>query len=420
VRIRLTKDRVVAFLDAGFAIFAKHWNANGKLDGAAWVRAGNKSALSLNSKIENLLREARDLGLASPLLTAAEVRERLVAGEGQPQKPTPKPKASGPPAELLAWAAHYVRERSRTDKANTVKFYASAAAALNKWRNKEPLPLAEVSREDLAEYQQWLLTRAERPLFPGSARDQMKKLSTILRAAVKAGVMPAAPWPFEGLALPPEGNKNPPRRLTYAQRQQLMEFDLSQIKVLRRGANFHASLQIRRDIWSLQYHVRGTRCGDIIRLRERDVTASRISFTETKTGKYKTVARTPPIDAILSRYPATGVGEAFVFPVLDAAQPYASLHPTVAQEAVLADELRDAVIWVNSGLRVIARAAGLPSVTSHSARHMYAERVYDITKDIRIVQASFNHASLSTTEKYMRPLGYDALDAATQDILGEH
>lgn len=75
--------------------------------------------------------------------------------------------------------------------------------------------------------------------------------------------------------------------------------------------------------------------------------------------------------------------------------------------------------WVNDGLKVLAALAGVPPFTSHSARHLYTERAYATTKDLRLVQALLNHSNVATTERYLQTLGYDALDAATELVLGE-
>jgi integrase len=46
--------------------------------------------------------------------------------------------------------------------------------------------------------------------------------------------------------------------------------------------------------------------------------------------------------------------------------------------------------------------AGTPS-TAHSLRHFYATKLYQLTKDIRLVQRALGHASVATSQIYAAP-----------------
>lgn len=413
VRVRLTAHRASVFLDAGFTVAPRHWNAKGTADKANWVRGTERDATELNGALARLVAAALRRGRECPDHTADAVRAAVLAGEGR--GPAPAPAAPGVPTDLPAFADYYVAERARTDKYGTVKFYAQVARNLREWRAGVPLPLAALRGTDLEAFHGWLL---ERPtVFAGTARDRLAKLSTVLKRAVRLGLLPAPQNPFLDFRLPATGNKRPPVRPTEAQRLAFLAFDLRTIAAPFRRPGFRRDLGVRRDIWHLQYLLRGSRVGDVLQLRERDVRADRISFTEAKTGKLKSMGRTPAVNALLARYPPTGTPLAYVFPALDHTRPYAAEAPAPAQRQVLGEAINSRIQWMNLGLARIARAAGLPVFTTHSARHLFAEKAYAATKDLRLIQAMFNHTSLATTERYMQTLGYDALDAATAAVL---
>lgn len=417
VQIRLTKDRKSVFLDAGFTVLAKHWNPTGSTDKVNWIRGGERDSPALNSKLERLLRSCRTTSVADPSLSAEELRERLLKDDGRPvPEKVAKANPNAPPTDFVKFAEYYVRERAKKDKYNTVKFYRDAARNLSEWRHGKPLPFSELTKQHVAELGEWLL--AQPKIFAGTARDRIIKLSTIARAAEKLGLVPAGRQPFADLELPKSGNKRPPRRPTEDEQLAVLALDISTIEAPRRYPDYRHQLEIRRDIWELQYLIRGSRCGDMLQLRERDVRPARVSFTETKTGKLKGVARSEAINAILARYPATGNPMAFVFPVLDHTRPYAAENPTQAQREMLAIELATRINWVNDGLRALARVANVPEFTSHSARHIFGEKAYSKLRDLRTLQAFFNHSHISTTERYLKTLGFDALDEATERVLG--
>jgi site-specific recombinase XerD len=419
VRVRLTKNRAVCFLDAGFTLLKKHWNADATAAvNAAWVRRAETEWEAHNEEILRLLGQARATDRAHPELSAEQIRDLLRVALGRPAPAAVPARPDGAPTDLSGFAAWYVQQRARVDKPNTVKFYADAARAVRQWCGDAPLPLSRLTAFDLREFHTWLL---EQPtIFAGTARDRLVKLGTIVRRAEKMGLLPAGKNPFAELDLPRVGNKNPPRRPTEEQQRAVLALDLDALDFdFHIHNNFRADLVVRRDIWHLQYLVRGSRCGDMLQLRERDVRPEQISFTETKTGKAKGTGRTAAINAILARYQPTGDPLAYVFPGLDAAAPYAVPHPSQAQLELLSAALRSRVQWVNDGLRHLAHLAGVPAFSSHSARHLFLERAYVKTKDMRLVQKMANHTAIGTTEAYISTLGYSALDAATESILAD-
>lgn len=403
VRIRLTKHRVPIFLDAGFTVAAKNWNEKATRDGRNWIRSGEVDHKDLNQRLDGLLSTAYRLELDNPSLSAAEVRDLLVNRKA-PLVPAPRA------PDLVAFAQAYVRRRALVDKPSTVLFYHNATTHLATWRRGEPLPIAELTADHLTAFYQYLCAKPS--VYAGTAADYLVKLNTIVRDATRQGLLPSHLNPFATYRSPKSPNKNPPVRPTEQQRLALLHFDLTQIPVGHHGTTYHASLAHCRNVWELQYLTWGSRFRDIALLRERDVRPDRISFMEAKTGKLKSVPRTALINAILVQYPPTGNPMAFVLPLIDHTHPCTADRPPLVQLEVLNSELRLRNHWVNRGLRVIANAAGIPGFTTHSARHMFAERLYAKTKDIRMVQKALGHFSLDITERYMAPLGYSALDAA--------
>jgi integrase len=403
VRIRLTKDRKSVFLDAGFSVPAKHWNPKAKLDSTNWIRTSEFDAILLNKQLEKLVRDGRSTGLANPLLSAAEVRDLLVAST----QPAPPPLAA---PDFVEFARQYVADRGRTEKPNTVRFYYYAARDLADWHEHKPLPFTELTEEKVRDFHAWLLAKPK--IGPTTAKERIIKLATIARLAVKRGLLPYTANPFTGLALPTIPDHRPERVPTEAEVLAVLGLDLTQ------PASGAQNLQLRRDVWEFQLLTRGTRISDVLQLRERDLQPDRVVFTETKTGKTKSVKRTAAIDAILARYPASGNSFAYVFPLLDHQQPYAALSPTVAQQADLALAINRRTRYVNDGFLFICRMAGVPYFSSHSARHRFANQAWAKLKDLRMLQKMLNHSSPLITERYLKQLGVDDLDAATDAVWG--
>ena len=346
------------------------------------------------------MRDARATALSHPLLSALAVRNALLG-----QRAPAAPSAASP--DFVAFAQQYVAARARTDNPGTVRFYYYAARDLVAWRAGRAWPFAEVTDESVLDFHAWLMAKPTVCAF--TARERVMNLGTIAKMAVKRGVLAPAGNPVPDLGLPVPPAKNPVRCPSPADVLAVLSLDLATGQRAK-------GLDVRRDVWELQLLTRGTRVSDVVMLRERDVQEGRLVFIEDKTDKTKSVRRTDEINAVLARYPRSGRPESYVFPLLDDRQPYAASAPTVAQLAGRGVAVRGAIHYVNDGLAILCRQAGVARFTTHAARHSFAARAWAALKDLRMLQKMFNHSSPLTTERYLRSIGVDDLDEATAAV----
>lgn len=121
----------------------------------------------------------------------------------------------------------------------------------------------------------------------------------------------------------------------------------------------------------------GLRIGDVLALRTEDL-KPRFWITERKTGKRRLVGLPGPLLAEVR----AGAGWPWAFPGRDP-----SHHRT-----------RQAVWW---DVKRAARAFRMPqNVTPHSARKLYAVRLYRRYGDLERVRRALNHKDLTTTMIY--------------------
>ena len=130
--------------------------------------------------------------------------------------------------------------------------------------------------------------------------------------------------------------------------------------------------------------VSGLRIGDVLTLR-RDQLAPRMRVTERKTGKQRTVRLPAALLRDLQRLVGTYADDCqWVFPGRDPAKPR-------TRQAVWQDVQR------------AARAVRLPAsvqCSPHSARKMYAVKMYQRTGDLSRVQRDLRHSSPEVTLLY--------------------
>ncbi|GAA4392193.1 hypothetical protein GCM10023186_42380 [Hymenobacter koreensis] len=407
VRLRITRQGV-RFWDTGVRVREKEWNAKAQPHKADWIKSANRDYETLNDFLDGVYRRAAELARQHPHLLAEGLQDRIAEQDhAAAQAPA---EAAPPDTDFVAYAQAYVAERSLRDNPNTVLFYRDAVRDLVAWRAGRPWPFAQLTEDSIFEFHDWLL---HKPVYPGTARDRITKLSTIAAKAVKRGLLDYAKNPFRDLDLPKVANKKPVTRPSLDQLQRLIDLDLS--GVLPR---FRQRLEDRRRAWLFQHYIRGVRAGDVLLLRERDVRADRLVFRELKTGKIKSARRTPAIDAILAHYPPTGNPLAFVFPFLDHERAYAAEFPTLAQQQQRAYALRLQIQYLNGGLKWLCRLAGVPPFTSHAARHLFVDRLVAAKVSTREISGLLNHSAESVTRRYMQSMGYDELDEAAAKAFG--
>jgi len=106
-------------------------------------------------------------------------------------------------------------------------------------------------------------------------------------------------------------------------------------------------------------------------------------------------------------------GSPFVFPLLepgDDADPW-RLRRRIAPKNTLA----------NRYLKQIARRAGLAvpeEITTHTARHSFADAARRASGDVFAVSRALGHTKLSTTQRYLSELDRDAVARLIETVWG--
>lgn len=231
-----------------------------------------------------------------------------------------------------------------------------------------PTPLLEVTEQDL---ERWIDWQIERGLAVASRACYLKHVTCFLTWAHRRGHM--ATDPGVDLVAPrvPLGVPHP-----------ISEEDLEVLLTC-------APQPMRA--WLVLAAYMGLRCGEIARLRREHVLDARqrplLLVHESKGGKSRLVPLPAVVVAELQPHLRGQTGALWVT---------SKGGPTSAK-------------YVSRTVSEQMRRLGLPG-TLHSLRHRYATRLYQQTRDLRMVQAMLGHSSVTTTQIYTQ---FDAESAAT-------
>lgn len=131
-----------------------------------------------------------------------------------------------------------------------------------------------------------------------------------------------------------------------------------------------------------------------------------------KTGAQKDLKLVPPAQKILDYY-SDRQGERFVFPLVER---YAYKFDLLDDEG-LRQAINNMNRRVNQELKEIASAAGIDiDLSTHIARHTSAQRMMETGWSLQEIQAALGHASISTTEHYLRSVRDEELDDKHEEL----
>ncbi|QHV93738.1 tyrosine-type recombinase/integrase [Spirosoma endbachense] len=69
--------------------------------------------------------------------------------------------------------------------------------------------------------------------------------------------------------------------------------------------------------------------------------------------------------------------------------------------------------YVDQLLKEVAQTAGFNKLVSmHSARHLFAEDLFEYSGDLRLVSVSLSHSDLETTQRYLKRKSQMIIDRA--------
>jgi integrase/recombinase XerD len=408
VALRITKSREAKFASTGILLAEKQWNPKAEFTKANWVRSSHREHALYNKTLSDLLDKARELALKNPDLSAAQLRDR-VAGKATADNP----------AEL-DFLEFFGRDLARHESAGNPRTAKKRRTILRKLTAHTEattgaparLPFRQLTVSWIKEYQAWLTTANSNGVH--TANKELQVIHTVLKQAVADGLLEFHKDPFLHVRL--KHPKTQKARLTIEEVAQLEAYPT------KPGWETFA-----RDCWLLQFHCQGTRVGDILEMRHRDIGPERLTYLERKTGKRKNIPRHARLNELLARYPLAPDADpaSFLLPLLDYRQPYAQ-SPEAATSVAQAQERLGTLLLavekytalVNRYIKIVAKKAGIEKhITSHSARHSFADAArVQLGGNIKAIQQMLNHGQLRTTEIYLSELATTELDEATLSV----
>lgn len=223
----------------------------------------------------------------------------------------------------------------------------------------------------------------------------MKNIRALFNAAINEDVIKQDVYPFRKFKLETEET----------QQQILTEEQIIALATtaLTPGTlNYHA-----RNTWMLQFYLGGLRISDVLSLQWEELNESltTLKHVARKTGKLIHIEVPANAQAILRHYKETNHDSKYVLP-----------HMKDVKVEDLPKAISSATVRTNKALARVAKKAGIPVFTSHSARSSFARHALDGGKNIFRIKEMLQHSSLATTQKYLGQLSSDDLSKSIGEV----
>jgi integrase len=373
VWIRITANRKSRYVSTGIKVEPKHWNERRRE-----VRKSHELASAYNAKIRQLRLNAEEAALKAD---SAEAVKAELRGE------------RGGLSTFFQAFIERLRDRDqyweRKKYATTLNKLHGALGDEISWGDLTPKALTKLER----------YCREEQGNNPNTTRKELARVRRVVNQAIKEGVIGAGDDPFLAYEMP---KRVPPdrRRLSLEEIQALEALELEPASDLARD----------RDAFLLAFYGGGIRFSDVCRLRPSMVTGERLRYRMMKTDNLVSIQLPPPGLQIVERWTGAHAGP-FLFPYLEEGDERDPVH------------LRKRIaVWnqmANRSLKKLAKRAEIRNpgeVTTHVARHSFADLARRNSKDIYAVSKALGHGRVKTTEGYLAGFDQDAVDDLTDSM----
>lgn len=403
VFIRVTENRKKKRINTGILLPKDHFNPKAKW--GRWIRSSNPKHAVFNSQIENKIDELKTKADALSKL-GLNILDKIEVAEVDPTSTTLK--------------NHFESVINDMKIEKSVVYYRTVKSMLSRFQTftGENMDIKDVTGDHVQKFKVHLV---EQKLSGITINNILKRIHHVFSNALKTDKIERDP--FRAHSLLPEIPKKKVR-LTDLQIEKLEKLEISQD--YENNWMYHT-----RNLYLFSYYNAGIRVGDLIQLRQSNITdKNRIEYEMGKTGHVKSIALNKSALRILSLYfdPKAKPND-YLFPILNSNAAY-SKSSTFDEKKHMGFELRadlfnavlSATSQLNNKLKVISKRLELPKpITFHTARHSFADKARRSMKGsdkitLYDIKNALGHSSITTTEKYMSKFDEESLDEAMEDI----
>jgi site-specific recombinase XerD len=259
------------------------------------------------------------------------------------------------------------------------------------------IKFSEITPRFLEDYEAYLITE---DFKANSIHNHLKTIRAIYYSAIKEEIISQDKNPFFVYKLRLDKNTKK-QKLNIKDIQAIIKLSLDQ----------HTLVWHVRNFFLFSFYCAGIRVSDLIQLKWENVTKSnRLEYSMEKTGSQKSIALVPKAREILDFYRNHKKANEFIFPLIN-------ITLELKNPVILNSQISSKTALINKYLKKIAALAEIEiPLTTHIARHSFADIARKQGTDLYDISKMLGHSSLKMTETYLASLDTESQDLAHERI----
>lgn len=382
IQLRITQARKMYRVSIGHSIEKRHWNEEKKE-----VRKTHPQHLLINAATKAKILEVEKTYLKSQVggkkVSASTLKKQLkkeIIGDS-----------------FLEYA------KLRSNKIDNPSTKRTAIAIINKlevFLKGNDLLFEEITYDWIKEYERYLKSLGN---SVNTIHNNLKILKATYNDAIKSEVYEPeklSPWSKHSA----KKSKTIRTRLTLNQIHQLEKLDLQE------GTNKdHA-----RNFFLFSFFMQGMRVTDVLQLCWSNIVNGRLEYTASKTQKARSKKMSTQALAIVEKYRKPFLNNSeYIFPFLKKYQ------KKKLDKDVWRKKIEAATSVINNELKEIAPLINAAKLTTHTARHSFAEYARIKTGgNVTVISAALDHSSISITQTYFNEGTQSENDDLVDNLFG--
>ena len=373
--LRITVNRKRARIALMYSVHPNHFIS--KASNFKFIRANHPNHVKINSylaeQIDKAKTSAQNIQKEGKLITSFEIKRRMLENIGK---------------SFFEYAEKKINSRKEKGEIGSYKKYNAVISSIREFiGEKNDIAFEEIDTNFLERYRTHLINDGKKQT---TIHGYMSKIRTLFNDAVYDRVLQLTNSPFPGYKL--RQGKPLKDRLNLEEIVKIEELDLPEGSLIWNVCN----------AFLFSFYNAGIRISDILLMKWDNIKDDRLVYTMFKTNKVHSLKLKEKPVAILEKY--KGRGESYIFPFFSDRYDYSDpmfLHNQIGAKTAL----------INKYLKDVGKKAGISkNVTTHTARHSFADIARQKTDNIYNLSKTLGHSSLKVTEAYLASFDEKAID----------
>lgn len=378
--LRITVGRKHARIKLNYAIQKKHFNPTPKE--YKYVRTSHPKHATINQHIDEKIQEAKnvisELEKKKYTVTASTIKDGML-----------KPET----LSFLAFANQIADGIKDNNHYANYRKYSTVIKKLTDFRNNEDFNFDELTPSFLASFESYL---AKLGNSVNTINSNFRTIRAIYYKAIEKGFIDQSKNPFFTYKL----------KLNNSRKDRLNEEEIKKIETLDFKDDIVA--ENVRNAFLFSFYNAGIRISDVLQLKWENIQDGKLVYKMFKTNRVHSVKLKEKPLAILEKY--KGCNESFIFPFFSDVYDY-------SDPGFLFKQIGSKTAIINKYLKYIASRAGITKkITTHTARHSFADIARQKTDNLYNLSKTLGHSSLKVTEAYLASFDEKAVDDTLDSV----